>query len=91
MLIAILVVSNIPVYILLGWLAFDNAEDAAETFFETITAVLKTILVPDFVRVLMGMDTSGSWGLFPIVGFLFGCGAVVYGEYVLICNFFGIG
>ncbi len=66
MVIPLLIIANIPVYLFLGWLAFDSKEDAADTFFETIVAVLKTIFVPRIIRELLQMDTSGSWGLFPI-------------------------
>jgi hypothetical protein len=90
MLIPVLVVLNLPVYLFLGWLAFDSKDSAADTFFETIVAVLKMILVPYSVRALLGMDTSGSWGLLPIAGFFVACGAVVYGEYYLLGRFFGL-
>jgi hypothetical protein len=87
MLIAALIVLNIPVYVFIGWLAFDTAEDAAATFFETIVAVLKKALVPKIVWVLMGDEDDGEWGLLPIGAFLFACGGIVYGEYYLITRF----
>ena len=90
MVIPILIIANIPVYLFLGWLAFDSKANAADTFSETIVAVLKAIFVPYFLRVLLQMDTSGSWGLLPIGGFLFACGGVVYGEYWLLGNWWGI-
>ena len=89
MLIPILILANIPVYLFLGWLAFDSKESAAQTFSETLVAVLKTIFVPHFLRLLLGMDTSGSWGIFPIGGFLIACGLVVYGEYWALVNWYG--
>ena len=87
MLVAILIVLNIPVYLFIGWLVFDTGEDAAATFFETIVAILKVILVPRIVRVLMGDDDEGAWGIFPTAAFLFACGAIVYGEYYLITKY----
>ena len=87
MLVATLVILNIPVYLFMGWLVFDTKESAAETVFETIVAILKAILVPDIVRVLMGDDDDGAWGIFPIAAFLIACGAIVYGEYFLITNY----
>jgi hypothetical protein len=60
MVISILAIANIPVYLFLGWLPFDSKANAADTFFETIVAVLKTIFIPHFVRVLLQMDTEGS-------------------------------
>lgn len=84
MLIAVLVILNIPVYLFIAWLAFDTKDSAADTFFETIVALLRIILVPAPIRMLLGMDDSGALGLFPIAGFFFACFGVVYGEYWLI-------
>lgn len=84
MLIAALIVLNLPVYLFLGWLIFDTKDDAADTFFETIVALLKIIFIPPIIRVLMGMEDDGALGIFPILGFFLGCGAIVYGEYYLI-------
>ena len=87
MLIAILVVLNIPVYIFIGWLVFDTKDGAADTFYETIVAVLKAIFIPRIVRVLTGDDDDGAWGLFPIGAFFFACGFIVYGEYFLMTKY----
>lgn len=91
MLMAALIVLNIPVYLFIGWLAFDSKTNAADTFFDTVTAVLKMILIPYSIRVMFDMDTSGSWGLPAIAGFFIACGAIVYGEYLLILKLFGGG
>ncbi len=87
MLIAALVVLNIPVYLFIGWLVFDTKEDAAATFYETSVALLKAILIPRIVRVLMGDDDEGGWGLVPILAFLIACGAIVFGEYYLLTEY----
>lgn len=81
---AVLVVLNIPVYLFLGWLAFDTKESAADTFWETIVALLQIMLVPRFLRVLLDMDDTNAFGLAPILGFLFICGLVTFGEYWLL-------
>jgi hypothetical protein len=73
---------------LIAWLAFDDKDSAADTFFETIVAILTMILVPRIVRELFGMDTEGSWGLFPILGFFLACAGIVYGELLLIARWF---
>ena len=86
MLIATLIVLNIPVYLFIGWLAFDTGEDAAETFFETIVAILKIIFVPRIIRVLLGDNDEGAWGVLPIAGYLIACAGITYGEYYLITN-----
>jgi hypothetical protein len=87
MLIACLIVLNIPVYLFIGWLAFDSKSNAADTFFETIVAILKQIFIPRILREILGMDTDESWGIFPIAGFLFACGGIVYVEYYLITKY----
>ena len=81
MLIAILIVLNIPVYLFLAWLAFDTKESAGTTFVDTIIALLQMIFIPRIVRELMDIDDSKALGIFPIGGFLFACGLLTYGEY----------
>ena len=56
MLLAALIVLNIPVYLFIGWLVFDTRHNAADTFFDTIVAIVKAICVPRIVRVLAGDD-----------------------------------
>jgi hypothetical protein len=68
----------------LDWLVFDDARGAADTFFDTIVAILTAILVPRIVRMLMEDDDGDAdLGLLNIGIFLFACAAVVYGEYYL--------
>lgn len=83
-----LVVLNIPVFLFLAWLAFDSKEGAARTFGETIVAILQILFVPRIVRVMLDMDDEGALGLVPIIGFFIACGAIVFGEYWLVTNFF---
>ncbi len=87
MLVATLIVLNIPVYLFIAWLVFDTKEGVADTFFETIVAILKAIFIPRIVRVLMGDDDDGAWGIFPIATFFIACGVVVYGEYCLVMKY----
>ncbi len=54
MLVAGLIVLNLPVYLLLGWLVFDTKGKAAETFFDTILVLLKAIFIPGIVRAMVG-------------------------------------
>lgn len=81
---AILIVLNLPVYLFLGWLAFGDKENAADTFYETIVALLKILLIPQIVRVLLEMDDDGAIGIVPIMGFFIACAALTYGEYLLL-------
>lgn len=81
----VLIVANIPVYLFVGWLVFDTKGKAAETIFQTVLAVLRAILLPGFVRVLMGAEDEGSpWDLFLFIG---GCTAIVWGEHLLLTKF----
>lgn len=80
-LIAILAVVNIPVYLFVGWLVFDSKSNATDTFADTIFAIIKIILVPWIIRAPLGMDDDEkAAGIFPILGFLFACAGIVYGE-----------
>lgn len=83
-----LIVLNIPVFLFLAWLAFDSKEGAARTFGETILAILQILFVPRIVRVLLEMDDEGALGLFPIAGFFVACGALVFGQYWLVTQWF---
>jgi hypothetical protein len=44
--------------------------------------------VPRIVRVLLQMDDEGALGLLPIGGFFIACGAIHFGEYWLITQWF---
>jgi len=83
----ILILLNLPVYLLIAWVVFDTKDAAADTFFETIVALLKIIFVPPIVRYMLGWDDEGAFGIFPIFGFFFACAGAVYGEYRLIQHF----
>ena len=84
----ILIVVNIPVYLLIGWLIFDSREIAAETFFGTVLAILKIAFVPPLVRVMLGWDDDhGELGIFPIIAFFIACGALTFGEYWLLTKY----
>jgi hypothetical protein len=87
-LLVIVVLLNVPVYLFLGWLAFDSKDGAAETFGETILALLQILFVPRIVRVLLGWDDEGALGLVPIAIFFIACAAVTYGELYLLNTMF---
>ena len=85
---AILIGANVPVFLFLAWIFFDTKDKAADTFFETIVALLKIILVPRIVRALMDdTDDSGALGIFPIAMFFIACGLIVYGEHYLLTRY----
>jgi hypothetical protein len=88
MLVAILIVLNIPLFLFIAWLVFDSRENAQETLWETLMAILKIIFVPRIVRVLYGMDDSGAFGLLPIAFFFIACGGLVYSELWLLARLF---
>jgi hypothetical protein len=87
-LIIVLAIANIPVYLFLGWLAFDTKSKAGDTFADTLVAILKIMFIPRIVRVLMGDDDDdAAWGIFPLLGFFAACAGIVYGQYYLIQKF----
>lgn len=87
MLLTILLVLNIPIYLLIAWLIFDSRSNAADTIFDTIVSLLKAIFIPRIVRIFMDDDDGGADTLMLVV-FLFLCGIIVYGEYFLIEKYF---
>lgn len=82
-----LIVLNIPVYFLIGWILFDSKETAAETFFGTLLAILRVAFVPPIIRVMLGWDDTDTMGVFPILGFFIACIAVVAAEVWLLAKF----
>lgn len=85
---AALIVVNLPIFLFLAWIVFDTKDKAADTFFETIVALLKIILMPRIVRVLMDdNDDSGALGIVPIGIFFIACGLIVYGEHWLLTTY----
>jgi hypothetical protein len=84
----VLIVLNIPVFLFLAWVAFDSRDQAAQTFGETIVAILQIILVPKIIRVLWGMDDEGALGILPIAGYFIACAALVAAEYWLLTRLF---
>lgn len=82
----ILILANIPLYLLIGWIFFDNGDHAKETFFEAILTLLKSF-VPPLVRVFLGWDEDDGFGTIEIVAFLAGCIAITFGEHFLLMNY----
>jgi hypothetical protein len=84
----LLVLFSIPVYLVIGWAIFETGEDAKDTFFDTLIALLKIILIPRIARVILGMDDDGAYGAFPIGLFAAGCVAITYVEHLMIQKYF---
>ncbi len=80
----ILIPANIPIYLFLGWVVFDDARNASHNFVETLVAIGKAILIPRIIRIVMGDDSDATGSMFNIVIFLGACIAAVAGEYYLI-------
>ena len=73
----------------MGWLVFDDGENAAASFLETIVGLIKMLLVPRFVSAMLGLEDDHSLSLLQVAVFLFSCGMVLYGEMNLIDKWFG--
>lgn len=80
----VLVVLNIPVFLVIAWVIFDTKEAAAETVWDTVVAILYILIVPRIIRYMLDLDESGAQGIFPIAGFFIFCIAAVGGEYYLL-------
>lgn len=80
MLIATLIVLNVPVYLVIGWLMFDTGHG----FFDT----LKAYFTPNILHTLRGEQGEGMFAALKLAAFLFVCAGVVYGEYQLILKMF---
>jgi hypothetical protein len=83
MLFANLIIVNLPVYLLIGWLVFDDRGSATESFWETIVMVLKHAFVPSIVRDMIweGEDDHDPGHAFKVIGFFATCIAVTAGEW----------
>jgi hypothetical protein len=81
---AILLLCNVPIYLFLGGIVFDTKQDAAQSFLDTIIAILKIIFIPRIVRVFMGMDDSAAYSAFHVVMFLGACALLTGTEHVLL-------
>jgi hypothetical protein len=89
MLLPWLIALNIPVYLFIGWLAFDSKSNAADTFVGTLVAIVKRVTVPRIILVLIDADDADeAWGIFPILAFFGACAGIVYGEFYLIQKYF---
>ena len=89
MLVAALIVLNIPVYLLVGWIVFDTRGRAIDTFWDGVVEVLKQALVPRLVRVLLGDDGDEGGSALVTVAYLAACAVIVYGEWWVIDKFWG--
>ena len=79
-LLIILVVLNIPLYIFLGWVFFDN--------WGNFLQLLKFWFTPDIISAFKGEYWEDIWAEWKLGAFILICGAVVYGEYFLIIKIF---
>lgn len=71
----LLLILNIPVYLFLAWVVFDTPGKAADTLFDSLVELLKT----------MAFGVHGdTFNLFPLFSFLVGCLVVTLGEIYLL-------
>jgi hypothetical protein len=81
MLIAVLILVNIPVFLLIGWVVFDDKETAAESFLAGLLHLLKVLFLPRIVRLFMGDDTDEGLSLLQVGFYFLACIAAVVAEY----------
>jgi hypothetical protein len=81
MLIATLILLNIPIFLVIGWLVFDDHETAAESFFVGLVHLLKVLFLPRIVRLFMGDDTDEGLSLLQVGFFFLACIAAVVAQY----------
>jgi len=88
MLIAALIVLNIPIFLVIGWVVFDDKETAAESFVAGLVHLLKVLFLPRIVRLFMGDDTDEGLSLLQVGFFFLACIAAVVAEYHAIVAIF---
>jgi uncharacterized protein involved in cysteine biosynthesis len=74
--IAILVIANIPLYLAVAWVFFDNLEGFTET--------LKYALKPDIISWIQGEGPEDMWHELKLAGFIAMCILLVYAEHWLL-------
>ncbi len=79
----ILLLANVPLFILVGWLVFDTKETAADSFADSLISLVYVLLVGSWVR--LARDQEGLW---EVALFLLVCAAIVYGEHFLLSSYF---
>lgn len=82
-----LLVLNIPIYWLLGWIMFDSTHNAADSFWETTIAILKAVFIPPIIRAMIDEESDPGASLFNTFFFILACAAVIGGEYYLLTKY----
>ncbi|MHC4179428.1 MAG: hypothetical protein ACYSWU_18100 [Planctomycetota bacterium] len=80
MLLAVLIVLNIPVFLLIGWLMFDTGAGFVDT--------LKSYFTPAIIHTLRGEHGEGTFAGLKLAALVVACGLVVYGEHQVIVKWF---
>jgi hypothetical protein len=84
MLIAVLVILNLPVFLLIGWVVFDDHETAAETTIDAVWQALVRAMVPWWVAGFILGEDSDPFAILWLGFFVVACIAAVYAEYRLV-------
>lgn len=75
----ILIAANIPVFLGVGWVMFDNLEGFGES--------LKYSLTPDIFSWIRGEGIDDMWAELKLFGFVALCALLVYGEHWLLMKY----
>ena len=88
MFLSILIVLNVPVFLLIGWVVFDDKEAAAESFAAGLVHLLKVLFLPRIVRLFMGDDTDEGLSLLQVGFYFLACAAAVAAQYYALVTLF---
>jgi hypothetical protein len=84
MLIASLVILNIPVVWLIGWVVFDDHETAAETTTDAVWQALVRSMVPWWMADFILGEDADPFAMLWLAFFVLACIAAVYAVYRII-------
>jgi hypothetical protein len=84
MLIASLVVLNIPMFLLIGWVVFDDHETAAETTIDAVWQAIVRAMLPWWMANFILGEDADPFAMLWLAFFVIACIAAVYAEYRFI-------
>jgi hypothetical protein len=90
MLLALLLILNLPVFLFVGWIVFDTKDDAAETAKIGIIELLMEMVCLLTSRFRWWGDSEVSGSAYTMLGFFVACTLIVSVEIYFINKFYGL-